>query len=55
MDLKGMDIQTIAIGAGFIYAGLLYFLPPKIAKKIEPLGRLLGFLAGSPGGVKAKK
>ena len=47
-------IQEISISIGLIYMGLLYFLPPKIAKKIEPLGKLLQFLAKTPGGLISK-
>ena len=54
MDLKSVDIKQISMAAGLIYMGLLYFLPPKIARKIEPLGKLLQFLAGTPGGAKRK-
>jgi hypothetical protein len=54
MDLKGIDVKEIAVAASFVYVGLLYFLPPKVAKKIEPLGRFLQFLAGTPTGAKRK-
>ena len=52
MDLQSIDIKQVGVAAGLIYMGLLYFLPKKLAKKIEPLGRFLQFLAGTPGGFK---
>ena len=58
MDLDFLmngEAKQISIALGLIYLGVLYFLPEKAAKKIEPIGKLLGFLAGSPGGFKAKK
>ena len=48
------EVKEISIALGFIYMGLIYFLPPKIAKKIEPIGKLLQFLAKTPGGLKSK-
>jgi len=52
--MQELDLQTAVISASLIYMGVLYFLPPKLAKKLEPLGKLLQLLAGSPGGAKLK-
>ena len=48
------NITEIATALGFIYLGLLYFLPPEYAKKLEPLGKFLQFLAKTPKGFKNK-
>jgi len=53
-SLLNGGVQEISFSIGLIYMGLLYFLPEKLAKKIEPLGKFLQFLAKTPGGIKKK-
>ena len=44
----------IFIAASFIYVSLMYILPPEQAKFLKPVGKILKFIANTPGGLKIK-
>lgn len=57
LDIQKIMIQIPAIAGALysIYGGLIFILPPEYAKKLKPIGKLLNFLANTPGGVQTKE
>ena len=49
-----MISSEIIIIALVVYTGLLYVLPPEKAKYLKPIGKILAYLANTPGGLKIK-
>ncbi len=52
--MEATKIIEIVGMLSLIYSGVIYFLPPKYAKKLKPIGKILRFFASTPGGLKFK-
>jgi hypothetical protein len=50
----GRNLVKIISWLSIVYPAMVYILPPKYAKKLKPVGDMLEFLAGTPGGLRKK-
>jgi hypothetical protein len=48
-------IINFVILAAMLYPMILYLLPPKLARKLKPIGKILTSIANTPGGFKINK
>jgi hypothetical protein len=46
--------STVFIIAFLVYISLVFVLPPEKAKYLKPIGKILKYIANTPGGLKIK-